>query len=97
MTEFGDHSPRRYFVDQAGRRVVIGLTIEETTELETHDSPSAFDEGGSHVASGENGVSATTREKRWLELYRKYDQARPEWMAETCTDRRGSLEFLTRV
>jgi hypothetical protein len=35
MTEFSDHSPRRYFVDQAGRRVLTGLTIEETTEFET--------------------------------------------------------------
>lgn len=25
-----DHSPRRYFVDGNGHRVLIGLTIEET-------------------------------------------------------------------
>ena len=34
MTDFGDHSPRRYFVDENGCRVLIGLTIEETFEFE---------------------------------------------------------------
>jgi hypothetical protein len=97
MTEFGDHSPRRYFVDQAGRRVLIGLTIEETTEFETLDNPPALDEARNHVASGENGVSTTTREKRWLELYSKHDRAWRQWMAETHADRRGSSEFLTNV
>ena len=43
MTDFGDHSPRRYFVDENGRRVLIGLTIEETFEFETLDSLPALD------------------------------------------------------
>jgi hypothetical protein len=32
------HSPRRYFVDNNGRRVLVGLTIEETFEFETLDN-----------------------------------------------------------
>jgi hypothetical protein len=50
MTDPGDHSPRRYFVDKDGRRVLIGLTIEETLEFETLDSLLALDASGNHVA-----------------------------------------------
>ncbi len=97
MTDFGDQPPRRYFVDQAGRRVLIGLTLEETTEFETLDSLPALDESGNHVAWDENGVPTTTREKRWLELYSKHDQAWRQWMAETHSTRRGTLEFINQV
>jgi hypothetical protein len=94
MTDFGDQSPRRYFVDNGGRRVLIGLTLEETFEFETLDSLSALDEGGSHVAWDENGAPTTTREKRWLELYSKHDNAWKLWMAETQPDRCSSLTFV---
>ena len=87
MTDPRDHSPRRYFVDKNGRRVLIGLTIEETLEFETLDSLPALDESGNHVAWDENGVPATTREKRWLVLYSKHDKAWREWMVETYADR----------
>jgi hypothetical protein len=97
MTEFRDHSPRRYFVDQAGRRVLIGLTVEETTEFETLDSLPARDASGNQIAWNENGVTAATREKRWLELYGKHDQAWRQWMAETYEDRRGSPAFLNQA
>lgn len=85
MTDFGDHSPRRYFVDRDGRRVLIGLTLEETTEFERLDSLPALDQSGSLVAWDENGAPTTTREKRWLELYGKHDQAWQQWTS----DRRG--------
>jgi hypothetical protein len=75
MTDFGDHSPRRYFVDADGRRVLIGLSVEETFEFETLDNPPGLDQSGKHVARDENGVPATRREKRWLELYSKHDRA----------------------
>jgi hypothetical protein len=40
MTNRIDHyAPRRYFVDKNGRRVLIGLTIEETFEFETLARP----------------------------------------------------------
>ena len=53
---------RRYFVDKNGRRVLIGLTIEETFEFETLDILPALDESGNHVAWDENGLPTTTRE-----------------------------------
>lgn len=95
MTDFGGHSPRRYFVDKDGRRVLIGLTIEQTFEFETLDSLPALDESSNHVAWDENGIPTTTREKRWLELYSKHDEAWKGWKAETYADRRGSLDSAT--
>jgi hypothetical protein len=94
MTEYGDHSPRRYFVDKDGRRVLIGLTLEETFEFETLDSLPALDESGKHLAWDENGTPTTLQEKRWLELYSKHDNAWRLWMAETNADRRGGLAFI---
>jgi hypothetical protein len=96
MTDFGDHSPRRYFVDENGRRVLIGLTIEETFEFETLDSLPAHDDSGNHVAWGEKAIPITTREKRWLELYSKHDQAWRQWLAESYADRRGALGFINQ-
>ena len=89
MTDPRDHSPRRYFVDKQGRRVLIGLTLEETFEFETLDSLPALDEGGHHVGWDENGNPATTREKRWLELYSKHDEAWRQWMVGSYADDRG--------
>ena len=60
-------------VDKNGRRVFLGLSIEETFEFETLDSLPALDDSGIHAAWDENGKPATTREKRWLELYSKHD------------------------
>jgi hypothetical protein len=82
MSDFADHLPRRYFVDQVGRRVLIGLTVEETFEFETLDA-----------ARDENGVSTTTREKRWAELYSKHDQAWRQWISRNHPDQRESLEL----
>jgi hypothetical protein len=96
MTDFGDHSPRRYFVDKNGRRVLIGLTIEETFEFETLDSLPALDQSGNHVACGENGLPNTTREKRWLELYGKHDKAWKQWMVDTYADGCAEFNFLNQ-
>jgi hypothetical protein len=96
MTDFGDHSPRRYFVDENGYRVLIGLTIEETLEFETLDNLPALDEGGNHVAWDEHGVPTTTREKRWLELYGKHDEAWRQWMAESYAERHRSSGFINQ-
>ena len=96
MTDFGDLSPRRYFVDQNARRVLIGLTIEETLEFETIDSVPALDDSGNHTAWDENGIPTTAREKRWLELYSKHDQAWRQFLIETHADRRGGLGFLNQ-
>jgi len=64
MTSPKDDSPRRYFVDGNGNRVLIGLTIEETFEFETLDSQPALDATGGHAAWDETGVPATTRARR---------------------------------
>jgi hypothetical protein len=94
MTDSGDHLPRRYFVDKAGRRVLIGLTVEETFEFETLDSLPALDDSGTCIAWDENGIPTTTREKRWLALYGKHDAAWKLWMADTHTERRAGSAFL---
>ena len=96
MTDFGDHLPRRYFVDTDGRRVLIGLTPEETFEFETLESLLALDENGRCVASDENGVLGTMRQTRWLELYRKHDSAWRRWMTETHADRNRNLSFINQ-
>ena len=88
MTNRIDHyAPRRYFVDKNGRRVLIGLTIEETFEFETLDSLPAFDDSGGHA----DRTVTTTREKRWLELYAKHDEAWREWIVATYADRGHTL------
>jgi hypothetical protein len=74
--------------DGSGRRVLIGLTIEETLEFETPDNLSALDEPGGQVARNENGAPIATREKRWRELYRKHDIAWMEWKTRAQADRR---------
>ena len=88
------HSPRRYFVDGSGRRVLIGLTIEETSEFETLDNLPALDEPGGHVARDENGAPTAIREKRWRELYCKHDTAWMEWKTRAQADRREALGFV---
>jgi hypothetical protein len=96
MTDSREQSPRRYFVDKDGRRVLIGLTIEETFEFETLDSLPALDDCGNHVAWDENGLPTTTREKRWLTLYSKHDSAWRQWMVETYADRCSSSPFINQ-
>ena len=63
----------RHTVDSNGRRVLIGLTSAETREFETLDSLSPAD--GDRVAWTFDGVPTTSREKRWLQLYTKHDEA----------------------
>jgi hypothetical protein len=94
MTDSTEYLPRRYFVDENGRRVLIGLTIEETFEFETLDSQPAIDEAGKHVAWDEDGIPTTAREKRWLELYSKHDGAWRLWMVKTSADRAGNSAFI---
>jgi hypothetical protein len=63
----------RYTIDEKGRRVLIGLTAAETREFETLDALSPSD--GDHVAWTFGGVPTTGREKRWLQLYTRHDEA----------------------
>lgn len=98
MTDFRSNPPRRYFVDGDGRRVLIGLTFEETFEFEKLDLLPELHENGAHVlweAGGRSGAtSGAALAERWLELYRKHDRAWVQWMADTRAERNRNSPFL---
>ena len=71
-------APRRYFVDAVGRRVLIGLTIEETQEFERLDL--AQSEQSTSVAGKAAVASLGLDDQRWLALYEKHDSAWRSWM-----------------
>ncbi|UGY13089.1 hypothetical protein [Bradyrhizobium septentrionale] len=86
MSDLRGHSPRRYVVDVSGRRVLVGLTLEETSEFEGLDTslPQLPDRG-------EQGASAV--EGRWLELYDKHDKAWIKWKADLRAGQQGNSPF----
>lgn len=87
------HSPRRYVVDIDGRRVIVGLTREETAEFEGLDNslPLRLDERAENLAS--RGI-ASADEGRWLELYDKHDRAWARWITDLRAEQgRNSLFF----
>jgi hypothetical protein len=57
------------------------LSIEETFEFETLDDQAPLDETGTVIA-WRDGVPITIREKRWLELYQKHDEAWRKMLTE---------------
>jgi hypothetical protein len=93
MTDLGNNSPRRYFIDGDGRRVLIGLTFEETFEFERLDHLSGEQDAG-HVLWDAGGRPASEPAQRWLELYRKHDRAWLQWIKNTRTTRKKDLPFL---
>jgi hypothetical protein len=70
-----EFSSARYHLDQSGRRVLVGLTSAETREFETLDAIAPSDSNGDHLAWTFGGEPTTGREKRWLQLYTKHDEA----------------------
>ncbi|EJN09147.1 hypothetical protein PMI42_06904 [Bradyrhizobium sp. YR681] len=86
-----DAAPRRYFVDAGGRRVLIGLTPEETFEFERLDSGQA--PGGAQAAPDGRVVWPDAGERRRLELYEKHDGAWRAWMAQSRTERRDGFNL----
>jgi hypothetical protein len=81
-----DQLPRRYRIDENGRRVLVGLSVEETFEFETlEDIPPWMRQSG-HVP-WQDGVPITTSENRWLELYQKHEEAWKALMAATVSRR----------
>jgi hypothetical protein len=68
-------SAERYNIDENGRRVLVGLTSAETQEFETLDSLPPSDSSGNRIAWTFGGEPTTDREKRWLELYTRHDEA----------------------
>ena len=81
-------APRRYFVDAQGRRVLIGLSLEETTEFEMLDGSPAIGE------DGWKAVPVPARECRWLELYAKHDEAWKAWIAQSRAEHAANSAFV---
>jgi hypothetical protein len=69
-TEMTDHGADDYELDAEGRRVLIGLTAEETEEFTRLDA----------MVFGTLPLSqhewSRPEERRWLELYQKHEAAR---------------------
>jgi hypothetical protein len=86
MTDPTNNSPRRYVVDGNGRRVLFGLTAEETSEFERLEASLAlYGEG----AGADLPVSGP--ERRWVELYGKHDVAWLRWVADQRAGRERNL------
>ncbi|MGY3446672.1 MULTISPECIES: hypothetical protein [unclassified Bradyrhizobium] len=87
MSDLRGHSPRRYVVDVSGRRVLVGLTLEETSEFEGLDSalPDREEQG--------QGLVPSAGEGRWLELYDKHDKAWIKWKADLRAGYEGNSPF----
>ena len=64
--------PRRYYVDHESRRVLIGLTVEQTREFELLEVAEPWSEGN----------RPNLNHGRWLELYRVHQEAWEIWRAE---------------
>ncbi|OAF16723.1 hypothetical protein [Bradyrhizobium neotropicale] len=87
MTSLGNNAPRRYFIDAGGRRVLIGLTPEETFEFERLDSEQLPGQAGRPVARDGDAPWQAAGERRWLELYEKHEGAWKAWMAQSRAER----------
>ncbi|WP_164937093.1 hypothetical protein [Bradyrhizobium vignae] len=74
-------APRRYIVDGAGQRVLVGLTISETIEFEALDKPDT--RPGADLLGEAARVHEAKHDKRWMELYVKHERAWSDWMAQT--------------
>ncbi|WP_036017894.1 hypothetical protein [Bradyrhizobium sp. WSM1743] len=81
MSEPKKDAPRRYIVDGAGQRVLVGLTISETIEFEALDRPDT--RPGADLLGEAAGLRQAKHGERWVELYVKHERAWSDWMAET--------------
>lgn len=81
MSEPKKDAPRRYIVDGAGERVLVGLTISETIEFEALDKPDTRSEVD--LIGEAARVRQARHGERWVELYVKHERAWSDWMAQT--------------
>lgn len=81
MSEPKNDAPRRYIVDGAGQRVLVGLTISETIEFEALDKPDA--RPGADLLGEAARIRQARHGERWVELYIKHERAWSDWMAQT--------------
>ncbi|MCP3472169.1 hypothetical protein NLM33_17790 [Bradyrhizobium sp. CCGUVB1N3] len=93
MTSLRNNAPRRYFVDPIGRRVLIGLTPEETCEFERLDGEPTAAIGGTQAACENDGRWPAAGEQRWLELYAKHEGAWKAWMAQNRAEKGESFSL----
>ncbi|KJC49454.1 hypothetical protein UP09_07030 [Bradyrhizobium sp. LTSP885] len=87
MNDLSNNLPRRYVVDVNGRRVLVGLTLEETSEFERLDASLTL----LHRDDAGAPEPVTGPERRWRELYGKHDVAWLRWMADLRTSRDTNL------
>lgn len=96
MTDQKRQAPRRYFVDAQGRRVLIGLSLDETTEFEALDlSPLQAAAVSSGVGIGEPAGGAG--EVRWLELYAKHEGAWRTWIMQSRAEQAQASGFINCI
>lgn len=93
MTSLRNNAPRRYFVDAVGRRVLIGLTQDETFEFERLDSRPVSGEEGEFAAQGQVVLRTEAGEQRWLELYSKHEGAWKAWIAQSRAEQAESFNL----
>jgi len=77
-----NNAHRRYFVDATGRRVLIGLTSEETFEFERLDSKLVLDPEDGQAELRGRDIWHAAGEQRWLELYEKHEGAWRTWKVQ---------------
>lgn len=87
------NAPRRYFVDGQGRRLLIGLSLDETTEFEKLDL-SPTEAGVTRTGGGSSGRLVAIREARWLELYAKHEEAWRVWIEHSRETQAADLDFV---
>ena len=81
MSEPRNDAPRRYIVDGAGQRVLVGLTISETIEFEALDKPDTRPDAD--LLGEAARIRQARHGERWVELYVKHERAWSDWMAQT--------------
>jgi len=84
MIDQRHNAPRRYFVDAKGRRVLIGLSLEETAEFEALA-----------VAATEEAIAVD--DVRWLDLYSRHEAAWRVWIAQSQAKPTQDLGFVNYV
>ena len=92
MNDHSHDAPRRYFVDGNGQRVLVGLTIAETSEFEALDGLATV--GNGQVLWDASDQLSGRRQRRWRELYAKHEQAWCQWMASTRANNNGNLPLV---
>lgn len=93
MTDLRNNAPRRYFVDAGGRRVLIGLTLEETFEFERLDSQPVADLSKGQALRDGKVLWPVAGEQRWQELYAKHDGAWKAWLVQNRGERTAGFSL----